>query len=313
MESQSHSFVVGLFVLLLGLSAAAGAWWLTPQNHTSVYAVDLLTTHSVAGLRVNAPVRFRGVEVGRVRSIAFDARESGRIRVRIEVDRSAPLTTATYATLGYEGINGVALIQMDDDPHKSRAPLRGSNGALPEMELEPGLLERAEQGVGDVLANTQRVAGRLENFLNDKNEQRLFALIDSLKETSERYGALAQDMAPSAKALPGLVNEATFTIVHTRMAVDDLTRLASDTDRRLGELDTVAEAARHVGQAADDLHRDTLPRLNSLTTQLSLDARELDQMLHQASTRPQSFIFGPEVPAPGPGEPGFASSNGVRR
>jgi len=310
MERQSHSFIAGLFVIVLGLAATAGGLWLTSRSDSGQYAIDLLTTHSVSGLQVGAPVRFRGVDIGHVQSIGFDVLKAGRIRVRIMVDREAPLTTATFARLGYEGINGVALIQLDDDSQRTGVALRMPEGVVPEMELQPGLLERVEQAGGDVLVQAGRVANRLEDFLSDKNEQRLFALIDSLERTSERYGALAQDLTPTVRALPGVVNDATLTIDHAREAIDQVGRLAGDTDSRLTELDSLTRAAGHIGQTAEDLHRYTVPQLNVLIGQLSVDAQELDQTLHQVNTRPQSFIFGPEIPAPGPGEPGFVSSHG---
>ena len=141
MESQSHAFIAGLFVILLGLATIAGAVWFENPREPARLAIDLVSTHSVAGLKVDAPVRFRGVDVGRVRSIAFDSRQAGRIRVRIAVDRTAPITHATYAKLSYQGINGVALIQLDDDQNKTREPFSG--GMVPEIELQAGLLERA--------------------------------------------------------------------------------------------------------------------------------------------------------------------------
>ena len=97
MESQSHAFIAGLFVILLGLGMLAGAVWLENPGEPARLQIDLISTHSVAGLKVDAPVRFRGVDVGRVRSIAFDSRQADRIRVRIAVDRTAPITRATYA------------------------------------------------------------------------------------------------------------------------------------------------------------------------------------------------------------------------
>ena len=306
MESQSHVFVVGLFVLLLGLGAAAGAVWFGHPGGPERLPIDLVSTHSVAGLKVDAPVRFRGVDVGRVKSIAFDARQAGRIRVRIVVDPTAPITRATYAKLSYQGINGVALIQLDDDQKESREAF--ATGTVPEIELQEGLLERAEEDVRDVLVKAGRVATRVEALLNEENTARIVALLDSFKRASDRYGGLARELEPSLKALPGLLEQATRTVTRAQATADNLARLAEDTDRRLVLLDTATAAVTRVGQAVEDLDRDSLPRVNTLLDEVSVDARELRHTLHQANTRPQSFIFGLPPPTPGPGESGFAAT-----
>jgi phospholipid/cholesterol/gamma-HCH transport system substrate-binding protein len=139
------------------------------------------------------------------------------------------------------------------------------------------------------------------------------ALVDSIEHTSERYGTLARDLEPSAKALPGLLQKATRTVEKAQGAVDNVAKVADDVDRKLVVLDTVAAAAKQVGRVADDLHKDTLPRVNALVDQLSVDARQLQRTLHQANTRPQSFIFGLQPPPPGPGEHGFVATKGVSK
>jgi phospholipid/cholesterol/gamma-HCH transport system substrate-binding protein len=306
LESQSHAFVAGLFVILLCLASIGGVVWLENPGEPARVAIDLVSTHSVAGLKVDAPVRFRGVDVGQVRSIGFDSRQAGRIRVRIAVDRAAPVTQATYAKLSYQGINGLAFIQLDDYQNRTRAPF--SAGAVPEIELQAGLLERAEEDVRDVLLKAGRVASRVEELLNEQNTERIIALLESLRQTSERYGKLARDLDPSAKALPGMLEQATRTAERAQAAAGQLAKLAEDTDRKLAVLDSTAAAATRVGQAVEDLHRDTLPRVNALLDEVSVDARELKRTLHQANVRPQSFIFGLQPPTPGPGEPGFVAA-----
>jgi phospholipid/cholesterol/gamma-HCH transport system substrate-binding protein len=92
MENRSHAFIAGLFVILLSVLGIAGAVWLGPDKGPMRLPIDLLSTHSVTGLKVDAPVRFRGVDVGRVDSISFDSHQAGEIRVRIEVDPAAPIS-----------------------------------------------------------------------------------------------------------------------------------------------------------------------------------------------------------------------------
>jgi phospholipid/cholesterol/gamma-HCH transport system substrate-binding protein len=310
MESQSHSFIAGLFVILLALGGIAGALWLGPDKGPARLPIDLLTTHSVAGLKVDAPVRFRGVDVGRVDSISFDPRQVGQIRVRVSVDPAAPITRSTYAKLSYQGITGVAFIQLDDEKGKSSEPLPLSRDKVAQVELQASMLERAETDIRDVVLKAARVADRLDELLNEQNQKRVMALVDSFEQTSERYGELARNLEPSAKALPGLLQQTTRTIAKAQIAVDNVAKLAEDTDRKLVVLDTVGEAAKQIGRAADDLHKDTLPRVNALVDQVSIDARELKRTLHQVNARPQSLIFGLQPPPPGPGERGFVATKG---
>jgi len=312
-ENRSHAFIAGLFVILLSVLGIAGAVWLGPDKGPMRLPIDLLSTHSVAGLKVDAPVRFRGVDVGRVDSISFDSHQAGEIRVRIEVDPAAPISRSTYAKLSYQGITGVAFIQLDDEKGKSSEPLTLSREKVAQMELQASVLERAETDIRDVLLKAARVADRLDELLNEQNQKRVMALVDSIEHTSERYGTLARDLEPTAKALPGLLQKATRTVEKAQGAVDNVAKLADDVDRKLVVLDTVAAAAKQVGRVADDLHKDTLPRVNALVDQVSVDARQLQRTLHQANVRPQSFIFGLQPPPPGPGERGFVATKGVSK
>jgi len=90
MENQSHSLIAGLFVVLLTLAVIAGALWLGPPKGPKLLPIDLVTRHSVSGLKADAPVQFRGVDIGHVESITFDPRQRGEIRVRVAVDPAAP-------------------------------------------------------------------------------------------------------------------------------------------------------------------------------------------------------------------------------
>jgi len=301
MENQSHSLVAGLFVVLLTVAVIAGALWLGPPKGPKLLPIDLVTRHSVSGLKVDAPVEFRGVDIGHVESITFDPRQRGQIRVRVAVDPTAPLTHATYAKLSSQGITGVAFIQLDNAVGTTSAPLVLSSTKVAQMDLQASFLERAEDDARDLVVKVGRVASRLDELLSDQNQKRLMAAVDSFKRTLDRYGTLSQDLEPTVKAAPALVQRAQGT-------VESVKRLADDVDQKLTILDALATTARELGSATDDLHRNTLPRINAVLDDVAVDARELKSALHHVDERPQSLIFGLQPPPPGPGERGFVKA-----
>ena len=298
MENQSHSLIAGLFVVLLALAAIAGALWLSPPKGPKLLPIDLVTRHSVSGLKADAPVRFRGVDIGHVASISFDPSQLGQIRVRVDVDPAAPLTQSAYAKLSYQGITGDAFIQLDDAVGTTSAPLVLSSTKVAQLELQASFLERAEDDARDLVLKAGRVASRLDELLSEQNQKRLMALVDTFRGTLDRYGTLSQDLEPTVKAAPALVQRAQGT-------VESVQRLADDVDQKLTVLDALATTAKELTAATDDLHQNTLPRVNAVLDDVAVDARELKSALHQVDERPQSLIFGLQPPPPGPGERGF--------
>jgi len=209
-----------------------------------------------------------------------------------------PLTHSTYAKLSSQGITGVAFIQLDNAVGTTSAPLVLSSTKVAQMDLQASFLERAEDDARDLVVKVGRVASRLDELLSDQNQKRLMAAVDSFKRTLDRYGTLSQDLEPTVKAAPALVRRAQGT-------VESVKRLADDVDQKLTILDALATTARELGSATDDLHRNTLPRINAVLDDVAVDARELKSALHHVDERPQSLIFGLQPAPPGPGERGF--------
>src|SRR3954465_6799379 len=117
MENRAYALAAGLFTLLLGIGVVATALWFSGEAvENSEYL--LVSNYPVSGLNPQAPVRYRGVTVGKVLSISFD-RQKGRstdpqtqgpngILVKIEVESGTPLTEGSYAKLGSQGVTGLS-------------------------------------------------------------------------------------------------------------------------------------------------------------------------------------------------------------
>ena len=159
MENKAHALAAGAFLLFVGAMLVALAMWLT--RDTGVRRVyEMSTREAVSGLQPQAAVRFRGIDVGKVVNIGFDPQTTGNVLVRIAVDDRAPITKSTFATLGYQGVTGLAFVQLDDDG-ESKDQLDGDASNPPRIPMRPGLITKlADQGLA-IMAQAQETMVRV--------------------------------------------------------------------------------------------------------------------------------------------------------
>ena len=292
MENRAHALAAGLFTLVLAAAlVAAGLWFRRDDIRFSEYL--LTTTGSVTGLKVEAPVRYRGVDVGRVESIRLEQGGSGRVQVLVGVNEDTPVTRGTYAQLGYQGVTGLAFVSLDDDGSSSE-PLKARDGEPPRIEMRPSIFDSGM----DLVASVKELSGRLNDLLSEENRKQLTRTLAGFEQAARQTAALAEKLQAGAGDIPALAGDA-------RTALADISRLSRKLEERSAAFDRMADSMDDVGAAARSFGDETLPRINVLVEQLQRDTRTLDRVLNALNDNPQAFIFGSQRAKPGPGESGF--------
>lgn len=340
MENRSHALLAGLFTLLLGVALVAAVLWFQGDTSDSRRYV-LVSERGVAGLNVQAAVRYRGVAVGKVERIALDPQNRRTVLVEISVDKTTPVSTATYGVLGYQGITGLSYVRLEDD-NQVGEPLPQTADAMTGIELRPSFLDQFGSSGQEIVASVTEIGDRIKLLLSDENRAHVVNTLKSLDSAAERIAQLSADLQPAVQALPGLAAEleravqplpemianidrgvqelpelrkdASKTLRSVDQTFDNLNRLVIDARARVAAVDraanrltaSVTESADSFGDASDKALASTLPKLERLIADLSANSRRLDRLLVEWRERPQSLIFGGTERSPGPGEAGFA-------
>ena len=113
METDKHYFFEGLFIIAFSVAAAFFAVWLaSPGRHDDVlYRIHF--PDSVSGLAVGDPVKYRGVDVGTVKTMIIDPDNSRLVLVDVRLRKETPVKTDTRASLAMKGITGVVFIELN--------------------------------------------------------------------------------------------------------------------------------------------------------------------------------------------------------
>ncbi len=320
MENKSHALAAGLFVLVVAAMLAGLAIWLTRDN-ANYEQYELSTKDGVSGLQPQATVRYKGVAVGKVTRIGFDPQVNGNVLIRIAVNEQAPITPTTFAVLGYQGVTGLAHVQLDDaeQPYPELPP--GPSG-LPRLPLKPSPFGKLAEQAPAILAQVEEATRRVNQLLGDTNQQLLTQTLANISSAAAGVNTLTQKLDatvtqrldPALASLPPLAGEARKTLLALQQAGNSVTTLASDLNRTTqritaegGAIDQITLGTQALARAADQFGTTTLPRVNRAADDTSRAARQLSRAANGVTDNPQLFIYGSGRIPPGPGEAGFAA------
>lgn len=259
METRASYILVGTFVLVLTASVFGFAMWLARVEFETVpkrYAIYF--TGSVTGLSVGSPVRYRGVPVGTVSDIRLDPDHVERIRVLAEIADDAPIKVDTVASLGLQGITGVAYVLLSGGTQSSARLSAAPGQDVPVITSEASALQTVLEKAPEIFEKAVILVERLTRLVDDRN-------LDSIAGTLENIRDLSDSLAERRKSLGKIIAEGESTMSSVRGAAANIDALTGKLTTRTetladGMTDTITDtratladirgATRSIGEVA---------------------------------------------------------------
>jgi phospholipid/cholesterol/gamma-HCH transport system substrate-binding protein len=311
METRAHYVVVGAFVVIVLIAGFISVLWLTSaqfQREGATY--DIYFRGSVSGLAESAPVRYKGVLIGRVIGIRLDPENVERIRVRIEVDAATPIKEDAIAELEAQGITGLAFVQITGGSNASPILEKREDKRYPIIASRQSGLEEVVTSAPELFKRATVVADRIALVLSDAN---VAAITQALDHISMVTGTLADSRGQIDK----IMTDTSSTMSEVRGAATEAKSLLSDfretLNARDGIVDRSSRALQELNQSAKNLtqltaHLDAIVQENrgaireftqggfTQARQLLTDSRalivELTRVADQLERDPARFLFG---------------------
>lgn len=310
MESKSHALIAGVFTVLLAALATVFALWLG-KDEIQRSSYTIATKLKVSGLNVQAAVRYKGIKVGKITDVDFDAKNPGQLLIQLDVVSDTPVTQSTYATLGYQGVTGIAYIELDDDGSQP-APLARDKQGSAKIPLRPGLLQDLENRGMSILAQTEELSKRLNQLLDKNNQDSLMTTVTQIGKAAAAWEHVPEKLEPVLAHLPKTLQQAEAGFDSFKKFSDNATQTSTNFNAMLDKLQaengTINQLTRQIDMLSLTLQTETLPNIHSLTQEARSSVRSIHKTVHQLGEQPQSLLFGVKPVAPGPGEPGFQST-----
>lgn len=277
---------VGAFVLGLGALLIMLALWLASggilQQKYVLYAATV--DESVAGLNQEAPVKYNGVPVGKVSSIALDRVNPQRVNLLFSIEEGTPIKLDTIAILKTQGLTGITYVELS-----------GGTASSPPLTVAPG--QRYP-----VIRTQASLSARLENILT--------SVLEKLDSTSNNVNAVfsAENQAAFKSALADIAVVAR-TVAARKDSIDaGISNTARTLENTAQASARLGDVLNRVGGSADSFAKtgDTLAELERLLGELSTLSVSLRRVVEQTERDPRGLLFGRTQVPPGPGELGKA-------
>jgi paraquat-inducible protein B len=316
-------FVIGALALLVIAVIAFGSGQLFRTTREFVLYFD----SSVNGLRIGAPVKVRGVEIGAVKDIRFqldEATQVNKIPVIIEIDlekltsrganaaaaedldsfhkmiterglRGQLMTESLLTGLLYVGLDffpgaPIDLVQKTDRDHK-----------YPEIPTMPSYLEQAQDTANKILSKLEEVDFKgmmdsakqaLDGVSRLVNSPSIQSSLKSLEQTMPKIDEAVVGIHKMTTNLDGNITELSANLQQTSDAARDAMKQAALAMKQADVSLKEAEAAMTNIRSITDPDSAPFYELSRSLREVSAAARSLRLLSNYVERNPRALIFG---------------------
>jgi phospholipid/cholesterol/gamma-HCH transport system substrate-binding protein len=306
-DTKVNYAVVGVFVLVLSAVLIAGILWLAAgaggKRHYQPYMA--IINESVAGLNLDATVKYLGVDVGKVRTIRLNPSNPQEVQLIFAIEQGTPIKEDTEAVLKTQGLTGIAYVELSGGTPDS-PPLTAAPGQYPIIHTKPSLSARLENILTTVLAKLDRTAANINALFDEENREEVKKI---LANTSLIMNTIASQKAEIA----GLITHATKSAEHAEQATANIGPMLARISKSAEALEKMADeaglastttkkTAEEVSTGVRQFTGETLPEVERLLGELNVLSTSLRRLSDQTEQNPSSLLRGRQPVPPGPGE-----------
>lgn len=307
METRASYIIVGALVLLFTGGLLSFVIWIAKVDLEAEYDdYDIYFEESVAGLPKRGTVLYQGIPVGEVVDIDLYNKDPSKVHVWIRVRAEVPVTEDTIAVLQFQGLTGVAYIELSGGSPNSPRLEPHLGDIRPVIPSERSAFAAIFSNAPDLLTEGIGVLVQLQKILSDDKIGKIDASLTNIQ-------AISKSAASATENLPQVMMETQRLLENlskTAIAIEALAKTSNqvlDTEGRalLTDARTATQAARDLiinldgaidanEPAVTQFVTKSLPEISRMIVDLRKTARSLSRLVIRIEKNPGEVIFGGE-------------------
>lgn len=323
MENRLSYALVGAFVFVLLIGAVVSIIWLGNYSDEGVFKFyKVITNESVSGLNEKAPVKLRGVQIGEVRSITINPKNSEEVLITIRIEDEAPIKQDTYAIIEGQGITGLSYIQLQGGTNISPS-LKTSN--RPEeygrIFARPSTLARLDRSVTALTNKAEIIFDRMSDLISNQNIQNIEILLENSAKISASTQHLLSNLEAKNREFKQLLEQAISFEKAAIEAANGVKTMSNSLTTAVDKtgipmMNNVKEASQSVKNVMGGLNekmqkgafdidiivKENMLPLNAALSELTILLNETKDLVDNLKSSPSDILFKEGIVNPAPNE-----------
>jgi phospholipid/cholesterol/gamma-HCH transport system substrate-binding protein len=284
MDRDANYVAVGAFVLLVVAMAVSFVFWYTDQQDQRSYRrYEIYFQGTVSGLSNGSPVRYLGVDVGKVVRIMLDPLQRKQVLVIADVDSTAPIDGRTEASLSLQGVTGLLFLDLQQDKKVTASGALAQGQTYPIIRSVPSDFDVLLSSLPALATHAIELVDHFNQVFNDENVRAIHATLENARLASERL--------PSAvRGVQDLIADVRRASQEIEMAAGEVRglakRTAPDLEAALTNVRHVTESLAATSEHLDRFVADNEPGLSRFTGQ---SLPQFEQLLRESRAAARDF------------------------
>lgn len=286
MDTRINFLKIGLFVSLLSTLLIFSIFWLGKFGLESKKYDTYFTffDDSINGLNIGSSIKYKGLDIGVVKNISINPKNSEEIKIELEIQKGTPIKHDNYAILGSLGITGLKYIELKGG--SSESPLLEDNKFGEKViESKKSTLSNIVTSTEDVMREVLIILKSFEKVLNQENISNFAQLLENSEKSMANFNELLFDIKNFTD-----VGSSSFKSVKTSADSFNITMKKLEEELEKGSFDI------------KNLTQDSLNNLESALTNMNETLITMQELIKNLNESPSDLLFKQKSINFGPGE-----------
>lgn len=319
MDNKVNYSLVG-FLVLFGISMIIGFgyWLLKPTEEAEMQKYFIYFDESVLGLNLDAPVKYRGITVGKVVRLQINPKNSQQVEALIDVLKTTPIKSSTVAKLTSQGITGLSYINLSMGGNDTDFLKAKKGEEYPVIKTIPSLFMKLEDSFGTMSETLSITLSRAQQLLDEENQIEFSSLLKNSAlfmakmnqtlddETIKNFQETMKNLSSSSKKLDEMMPNVDKLISKSGIWEDEIAKTFHSIMNSYigirGTMDLFREALKSGDFNIKEISNDIVPSMNHTLLEMQELMIKMQEAINQHERSPGDILFKQEKIKKGPGE-----------